>query len=50
MLRSGTSGSFVSERIRLNTNASEAKVEAGFIADALIYIRFPAGEFPAQCL
>lgn len=48
MLRSGTSGSFVSERIRVNTNVSE--VEVGFIADALIYIRFPAGEFPAQCL
>ncbi|KAF3688268.1 Adhesion G-protein coupled receptor G7 [Channa argus] len=38
----GTSGSFVANRIQLNTNASKAVVENGFIADALIYIRFPA--------
>lgn len=36
------------ERIKLDTNASEIKVEDGFIADALIHIRFSEGEFPAQ--
>ncbi|KAK2857244.1 hypothetical protein Q5P01_005979 [Channa striata] len=38
----GTSGSFVENRTQLNTNTSKAVVENGFIADALIYIRFPA--------
>ncbi|XP_047432933.1 adhesion G-protein coupled receptor G7-like [Mugil cephalus] len=38
----GTSGSFVSDRIELNTNTSEATVGKDFIADVLIYIRFPA--------
>lgn len=37
----GTSGSFVADRIQLNTNASTVTVENGFIADALIYVRFP---------
>ncbi|GLD67993.1 adhesion G-protein coupled receptor G7 [Lates japonicus] len=36
----GKSGSFVSERIQLNTNTSTVVVENRFIADALIYIRF----------
>ncbi|XP_056227089.1 adhesion G-protein coupled receptor G7-like [Seriola aureovittata] len=39
---SGTSGSFVANRIQLNTNTSEVGVENGFRADALIYVRFPA--------
>ncbi|KAI3366214.1 hypothetical protein L3Q82_010037 [Scortum barcoo] len=38
---SGTSGSFVANRIQLNTNTSAVVVENGFVADALIYIRFP---------
>ncbi|XP_073351546.1 uncharacterized protein [Pagrus major] len=38
---SGTSGSFVADRIDLNTNTSTVVVENGFIADALIYVRFP---------
>ncbi|XP_073318814.1 adhesion G-protein coupled receptor G7 [Pagrus major] len=38
---SGTSGSFVADRIELNTNTSTVVVENGFIADALIYVRFP---------
>ncbi|XP_045899144.1 adhesion G-protein coupled receptor G7-like [Micropterus dolomieu] len=37
---SGTSGSFVADRIQLNTNVSTVVVENGFVADALIYIRF----------
>uniref|UniRef100_A0A4W6DGH2 GAIN-B domain-containing protein n=1 Tax=Lates calcarifer TaxID=8187 RepID=A0A4W6DGH2_LATCA len=37
----GKSGSFVSDRIQLNTNTSTVVVENRFIADALIYIRFP---------
>lgn len=41
----GTSGSFVAERIQLNTNATQVVVGNGFIADALIYVRFPQGEF-----
>ncbi|XP_041834318.1 adhesion G-protein coupled receptor G7 [Melanotaenia boesemani] len=40
----GTSGSFVADRIRLNTNTSEVVLENGFISEALIYIRFPSGE------
>ncbi|XP_014195893.2 adhesion G-protein coupled receptor G7, partial [Haplochromis burtoni] len=40
----GTSGSFVAERIQLNTNATQVVVENGFIADALIYVRFPQGK------
>lgn len=43
----GTSGSFVADRIELNTNTSTVVVENGFVADALIYVRFPAGEFSA---
>ncbi|KAM8722249.1 adhesion G-protein coupled receptor G7 [Acanthopagrus schlegelii] len=39
---SGTSGSFVADRIELNTNTSTVVVENGFVADALIYVRFPA--------
>ncbi|KAI3366213.1 hypothetical protein L3Q82_010034, partial [Scortum barcoo] len=38
---SGTTGSFVASRIQLNTNTSAVVVENGFVADALIYIRFP---------
>ncbi|XP_054864256.1 adhesion G-protein coupled receptor G7 isoform X2 [Amphiprion ocellaris] len=38
----GTSGSFVADRIQLNTNTSDVTIENGFIADALIYVRFPA--------
>nr|XP_033471748.1 adhesion G-protein coupled receptor G7 [Epinephelus lanceolatus] len=38
---SGTSGNFIADRIQLNTNTSTVVVENGFIADALIYIRFP---------
>ncbi|XP_059183528.1 adhesion G-protein coupled receptor G7-like [Centropristis striata] len=37
---SGTSGSFVDDRIVLNTNTSTIMVENG-ISDALIYVRFP---------
>ncbi|XP_030610833.1 adhesion G-protein coupled receptor G7-like [Archocentrus centrarchus] len=40
----GTSGNFVANRIQLNTNATQIEVENGFIADALIYLRFPPGE------
>ncbi|XP_070787023.1 adhesion G-protein coupled receptor G7 [Enoplosus armatus] len=36
-----TSGSFVANRIQLNTNTSTVVVENGFIAEALIYVRFP---------
>ncbi|PWA33824.1 hypothetical protein CCH79_00017233 [Gambusia affinis] len=39
----GLSGSFVANRIRLNTNVSKVTVDNGFIADALVYIRFPSG-------
>nr|XP_046237779.1 adhesion G-protein coupled receptor G7 [Scatophagus argus] len=38
----GTSSSFVASRIQLNTNTSTVVVENGFIADALIYVQFPA--------
>ncbi|XP_076580295.1 adhesion G-protein coupled receptor G7-like [Chaetodon auriga] len=38
---SGLSGSFVADRIQLNTNTSAVDLENGFIADALIYMRFP---------
>ncbi|KAM9334325.1 adhesion G-protein coupled receptor G7-like [Symphorus nematophorus] len=41
MSLSGTSGSFVAERIKLNTNTSSVVVDNGGIADALIYVRFP---------
>ncbi|KAF3688267.1 Adhesion G-protein coupled receptor G7 [Channa argus] len=44
----GTSGSFVADRIQLNTNASTVVVENGFIADALIYIRFPSAATSRQ--
>ncbi|XP_071383555.1 adhesion G-protein coupled receptor G7 [Centroberyx affinis] len=37
----GATGSFVADRIQLNTNTSEIVVENGFIADVLIYVRFP---------
>ncbi|XP_030610822.1 adhesion G-protein coupled receptor G7-like [Archocentrus centrarchus] len=40
----GTSGSFVADRIQLNTNTTQLEVENGFIADALIYVQFPPGE------
>lgn len=43
----GQSGSFVANRIQLNTNTSTVVVENGFIADALIYIRFPPGDISA---
>ncbi|XP_016520572.1 adhesion G-protein coupled receptor G7 [Poecilia formosa] len=39
----GPSSSFVANRIRLNTNVSKVTVDNGFIADALVYIRFPSG-------
>ncbi|KAM9334324.1 adhesion G-protein coupled receptor G7-like [Symphorus nematophorus] len=38
---SGTSGSFVANRIKLNTNTSSVVVDDGGITDALIYVRFP---------
>ncbi|XP_071335566.1 adhesion G-protein coupled receptor G7-like [Trachinotus anak] len=38
----GASGSFVANRIQLNTNTSRVVVENGFTADALIYVQFPA--------
>ncbi|XP_060923299.1 adhesion G-protein coupled receptor G7-like [Limanda limanda] len=46
----GTSGSFVSDRIQLNTNTSTVVVENGFVADALIHVQFaPAADrTPAQ--
>ncbi|KAM9835979.1 adhesion G-protein coupled receptor G7 [Aulostomus maculatus] len=37
----GTSGSFVANRIQLNTNTSSVEVENGLISDALIFLRFP---------
>ncbi|KAM6892837.1 adhesion G-protein coupled receptor G7 [Lycodopsis pacificus] len=40
----GTSGSFVADRIQLNTNTPTVVVENGFIADAVIYVRFPPEE------
>ncbi|XP_053273150.1 adhesion G-protein coupled receptor G7-like [Pleuronectes platessa] len=41
----GTSGSFVSDRIQLNTNTSTVVVENGFVADALIHVQFaPAAD------
>uniref|UniRef100_M3ZUU3 Adhesion G protein-coupled receptor G7 n=2 Tax=Xiphophorus maculatus TaxID=8083 RepID=M3ZUU3_XIPMA len=39
----GQSGSFVANRIRLDTNVSKVTVDEDFIADALVYIRFPSG-------
>lgn len=47
MLHLGASGSFVANRIQLNTNVSKVTVEDGFIADTLVYVRFPPGNFPA---
>ncbi|XP_042337429.1 adhesion G-protein coupled receptor G7, partial [Plectropomus leopardus] len=41
---SGASGSFVADRIRLNTNTSTVTVENGFIADAVMFVRFPPEE------
>ncbi|KAM9349992.1 adhesion G-protein coupled receptor G7-like [Symphorus nematophorus] len=41
MSLSGTSGSFVADRIKLNTNTSKVVVDDGGIAEALIHIRFP---------
>ncbi|TDG96001.1 hypothetical protein EPR50_G00235010, partial [Perca flavescens] len=43
---SGTSGSFVADRIQLDTNTSAIAVETGFIADAVVYLQFAPGEFP----
>lgn len=40
----GISGNFLPNRIHLNTNATQVVMENSFIADALIYIRFPPGE------
>ncbi|KAM7375614.1 hypothetical protein PAMA_014628 [Pampus argenteus] len=37
----GKSGSFVADRIQLNTNTSTVVVENKFIADAVILVRFP---------
>ncbi|XP_053170777.1 adhesion G-protein coupled receptor G7-like [Scomber japonicus] len=37
----GLSGSFAADRIKLNTNTSSVVMENGFIADALILVRFP---------
>ncbi|XP_014838954.1 PREDICTED: adhesion G-protein coupled receptor G7-like [Poecilia mexicana] len=39
----GQTGNFAANRIRLNTNVSKVTVDNGFIADALVYIRFPSG-------
>ncbi|XP_060923300.1 adhesion G-protein coupled receptor G7-like [Limanda limanda] len=47
----GTSGSFVSDRIQLNTNTSTVVMENGFVADALIHVQFApeaADRTPAQ--
>ncbi|KAI9514293.1 hypothetical protein NQZ68_034765 [Dissostichus eleginoides] len=41
---SGTSGSFVSDRIKLNDNTSDIVVEDGFVADAVIFVRLAAAE------
>ncbi|XP_078100460.1 LOW QUALITY PROTEIN: adhesion G-protein coupled receptor G7-like [Sander vitreus] len=41
---SGTSGSFVADRIQLDTNTSAITVETGFIADAVVYLQFPPGD------
>lgn len=43
----GDSDSFIANRIQLNTNATRVVVGNGFVADALIYIQFPKGEFSA---
>ncbi|XP_026016749.1 adhesion G-protein coupled receptor G7-like [Astatotilapia calliptera] len=40
----GISGNFLPNRIHLNTNATQVVVENSFIADALIYVRFPPAE------
>ncbi|XP_028428211.1 adhesion G-protein coupled receptor G7 [Perca flavescens] len=40
---SGTSGSFVADRIQLDTNTSAIAVETGFIADAVVYLQFAPG-------
>ncbi|XP_072235399.1 adhesion G-protein coupled receptor G7 [Leuresthes tenuis] len=44
----GTSGSFVADRVRLNTNTSEVVMENGFVAEALVFIRFPSGSSSRQ--
>uniref|UniRef100_UPI003AAB3CA3 adhesion G-protein coupled receptor G7 n=1 Tax=Centroberyx gerrardi TaxID=166262 RepID=UPI003AAB3CA3 len=44
----GATGSFVANRIQLNTNTSEIVVENGFVADVLIYVRFPPEAVPGQ--
>ncbi|XP_033932957.1 uncharacterized protein adgrg7.1 [Pseudochaenichthys georgianus] len=41
---SGTSGSFVPDRIKLNDNTSDIVVEDGCVADAVIFVRLTAGE------
>lgn len=43
----GSSSSFVTNRIQLNTNASNITVEEGFLADALVFIKFPQGDISA---
>lgn len=43
----GNSSSFVANRIQLNTNTSNITVEEGFLADALVFIRFPPGDISA---
>lgn len=43
----GSSSSFVANRIQLNTNTSNITVEEGFLADALVFIRFPRGDISA---
>ncbi|XP_039649624.1 adhesion G-protein coupled receptor G7-like [Perca fluviatilis] len=40
---SGTLGSFIADRIQLDTNTSALTVEPGFIADAVFYLQFPPG-------
>lgn len=44
LVTTGISGNFLTNRIHLNTNATQVVMENSFIADALIYIRFPPGE------
>lgn len=43
----GDSDSFIANRIQLNINATQVVVGNGFVADALICIQFPKGEFSA---
>lgn len=45
VLVSGTSGSFVANRIRVDNNTATVVVENGSIADALIHIQFHPGSF-----